>query len=229
MNARNKTDNCSFNFRHYEESLKLAKRKGYSFSTLGDFDSNRGNRLLVLLRHDLDNPQVHKALDFARIESKLGIKATYFVRVHSDGYNPFGFKTYSVLKKILELGHEIGLHYEHLDFCAINNETPDSIIVKEKKLLELIFDIRIKGIAGHRSFSGIQNWDFWKDKDYKNFGFDYDAYEDKFMEDTLYIDDSLGKWKDGKCICQYIRTEHLRLYVLTHPFYWYHKAFQLEI
>jgi hypothetical protein len=228
MKASNKRSKCSFNLKHYEESLKLAKRKGYSFSTLCDFDANKKNKFLVLLRHDLDNPQVHKALDFAQIESKLGIKATYFVRVHSDGYNPFGFKTYSILRQILALGHEIGLHYEHLDFCAITNENPAKIIAKEKSLLELIFDIRIKGIAGHISFTDVHNWDFWKEHDYKKFGFDYDAYEDKFMDGALYIDDSLGKWKEGKCICQYIERKVPRLYILTHPFYWYHKAFHLE-
>jgi hypothetical protein len=228
MKASNETNKCSFKFQHYEESLRLAKKKGYSFSSLGEFDSNRHSKLLLLLRHDLDSPQVHKALVFAQIESNLGIKATYFVRVHSDGYNPFGFKTYSTLKQILALGHEIGLHYEHLDLCAITNETPATIIAKEKRLLELIFDIKVRGVAGHKSFTDIQNWDFWKDHDFKDFGFDYDAYEDKFMDGMLYTNDSLGRWKEGKCICQHIDEEVPRLYILTHPIYWYHKMFNLE-
>ncbi len=217
-----------FTFKRYEESLKLAKEKGYSFSPLGDFDENRESESLILLRHDLDHPVLHKALSFAGIENRLGIKATYFVRVHSDEYNPFGFKIYSALRQILDMGHEIGLHYEHLDFCDVTREDPDTIITKGKKLLELIFDTKIKGIAGHRSFTDIQNWDFWEDHNFRDFGFEYDAYEDRFMSSMLYIDDSLRQWKEGKCMCQYIADGVPRLYFLTHPFYWYHKSFPLE-
>ena len=98
-------DQCGFTFKHYEESLKLAKEKGYSFSRLCDFDDNKGSKLLIVLRHDLDYPEMQKALSFAEIESRLGIKATYFVRVHSDEYNPFGFKVYHALRQILNMGH----------------------------------------------------------------------------------------------------------------------------
>ena len=219
---------CGFTFKNYEESLKLAKEKGYSFSTLGDFDDNKENDLLILLRHDLDYPELQKALSFAEIENRLNIKATYFVRVHSDRYNPFGFKTYYALRQILNLGHEIGLHYEHLDFCDITKEDPAKIIMKDKRLLELIFDIKIKGIAGHRDWTDIVNWDFWKDHDFRDFDFEYDAYEDKFMNSMLYIDDSLRHWKEDKCMCQYIHNKVSRLYFLTHPFYWYHRSWYLE-
>lgn len=219
---------CGFTFQHYEESLKLAKRKGYTFSTLGDFDHNKESSRLIILRHDLDYATIQKAQSFAEIENQLNIKATYFVRVHSDEYNPFGFKSYYALRQILNMGHEIGLHYEHLDFCDITKEDPATVITKGKRLLELIFDIKIKGMSGHGSFTDIQNWHFWKDHNFRDFGFEYDAYGDKFMSSMLYIDDSLRHWKEGKCMCQYISDGVPRLYFLTHPFYWYHKSFQLE-
>lgn len=223
-------DRCGFTFQHYEESLRLAKEKGYSFSRLCDFDDNKESKLLILLRHDLDRDSLgmQKTLSMAEIENRLGIKATYFVRVHSDEYNPFGFKVYYALRQILNMGHEIGLHYEHLDFCDITKEDPATIIMKEKRLLELTFDIKIKGIAGHRDWTDIQNWDFWKDHNFRDFDFEYDAYEDKFMNSMLYIDNSLRHWKEGKCMCQYISNKVPRLYFLIHPFCWYHKWFQLE-
>ncbi len=68
---------CGFTFQHYEETLKLAKEKGYSFSRLCDFDDNKERELLILLRHDLDLPATQKVLSFAQIENKLGIKATH--------------------------------------------------------------------------------------------------------------------------------------------------------
>ena len=62
------------------------------------------------------------------------------------------------------MGHEIGLHYEHLDFCHITKEDPAIVIMKEKRLLELIFDIKIKGIAAHIDWTDIQNYDFFSDR-----------------------------------------------------------------
>ena len=219
---------CGFTFRHYDEALALARDSGYSFSTLGDSDQSQGRERLILLRHDLDYPEIRKALSCAEIENRLGMKATYFVRVHSDEYNPFGFKTYHGLRQILDMGHEIGLHYEHLDFCNITGEDPAEVIAKDKQLLELILDIKVKGIAGHGSWTGIVNWGFWKGRHYSDFGFEYDAYEEKFMNSMLYIDESLRRWKEDKCMCWYIRRGVPRLYFLIHPFYWYHKSWYLE-
>ena len=206
----------------------MAREGGYSSSTLGEFDANQGRARLLIMRHDLDYPEMKKALSCAEIENRLGIKATYFVRVHSDDYNPFGFKTYHGLRQILDMGHEIGLHYENLDFCHVTGEDPARVIAKEKELLELILDTKVKGIAGHGDWSGIVNWDFWKDHHYRDFGFEYDAYEGKFMNSMLYIDDSLRRWKEDKCMCSYISGHVPRLYFLAHLFYWYHRSFQLE-
>ena len=100
--------------------------------------------------------------------------------------------------------------------------------MKDKRLLELIFDIKIRGVAGHRYWTDITNWDFWKDHNFEDFSFEYDAYGDKFINSMLYIDDSLRQWKEDKCMCQYISNKVPRLYFLTHPFYWYHRSFHLE-
>ncbi len=219
---------CGFTFSHYEESLKLAKEQGYFFSTLADFKVNKDKNPLIILRHDVDYSEMPRALSFAEIENKLGIKATYFIRVHCDEYNPFGFKTYQAIRHILNLGHEIGLHYEHLDFCDITKEDPAIIITKEKQILELIFDVKVKGIAAHIGWADIINWSFWAGQHFTDFDFEYDAYQDTIMNNMLYADDSLRHWKEDKCMCWYIKNQVPRLYFLTHGYYWYHESFYLE-
>lgn len=82
---------CGFTYEHYREVLEAAKEVGYSFPTLEEF--NEADEKTLLLRHDIDfAPQ--SAARLAEIESDLGISSTYFIRVHSNGYNPFGYRRY---------------------------------------------------------------------------------------------------------------------------------------
>ena len=218
---------CNFSFNHYKNTLIFAKERGYIFSNFRTFEEEKNEAYVILLRHDIDHSQL-KALEFAKIERDLGIKSTYFVRVHSNYYNPYGFKVYTVLKKILDLGHEIGLHYENIDFAEVTNEDPCEIIKKDKKILDIVLEKSIEGIAAHRDFNQVSNLDFWKKHDLKDFGFKYEAYEERFLRDILYISDSLGMWKTGKCMCHYIQKRIPRLYIVTHPCYWYHVSYHLE-
>ncbi len=219
---------CPFTFEHYSYLIKTAKDKGYEFITMEDFaDGKRADRFL-LIRHDVDFEPA-AALNFAKIEHEYGARATYFIRVHANNYNPFGFKTYYTIKKILELGHNIGLHYEHLDLSSITGDDPVEIIKREKKLLELIFGKEIKGLSPHRDFTPIMNRDFWKEHDIKDFGFTYEAYMEMFFDGILYLSDSLGKWGgNGKCLCNYLGEEE-RIYILVHPSQWYHRSYHLEV
>jgi hypothetical protein len=218
---------CPFTFEHYGSLLKTAKNNGYDFISMEEFANGRRADKFLIIRHDIEfSPS--SALEFAKIENELGAKATYFVRVHADNYNPFGFKTYNAIKKIIELGHDIGLHYEHLDFSEITKQDPRTVISKEKKMLELIFDTPINGIAPHRDFTPIINRDYWKENDFHGLGFTFEAYMDDFFKGTFYLSDSLGKWSgEGKCLCHYIGKEN-KIYVLIHPFYWYKTSYHLE-
>jgi len=218
---------CDFSFGHYRKTLALAKERGYIFSDFQTFDEERSEERVILLRHDIDHSPL-KAVEFAKIEYDLEIKATYFVRLHSNYYNPYSFKVYTALKNILELGHEIGLHYENIDFAAVTNKDPGEIIRKDKKILEIILEKNIDGIAAHRDFNQVSNLDFWNTHELNDFRFEYEAYEERFLRDNLYVSDSLGMWKNGMCMCQYIQKKIPRLYILTHPCYWYHVAYHLE-
>ena len=49
----------------------------------------------------------------AKIENELGVKATYFLKLHSEFYNLFEKSIFEKVLKIIEFGHNIGLHFEH--------------------------------------------------------------------------------------------------------------------
>jgi hypothetical protein len=62
----------------------------------------------VCIKHDVET-DVSKAYELAKIENKYGIQATYFVQSYLLEENT------ALLKKILDLGHEVTYHYDVLD------------------------------------------------------------------------------------------------------------------
>ncbi len=113
---------CDFSYAHYRNILRQLLKAEYYFFSFSDFiERKKEVNRLFLLRHDVDK-SVTKALDMARIEKELGIRATYFIRIHSNYYNPFGHICYNQIREIMNLGHEIGLHSEFYDAARISGE-----------------------------------------------------------------------------------------------------------
>src|SRR3972149_582670 len=82
---------CNFSFNHYRHILKVALGDNFALTSFRDFEKNKKNSKIIILRHDIDySPK--KALTLAKIENKLGIKSTFFVRVHGEYYHPFDSK-----------------------------------------------------------------------------------------------------------------------------------------
>lgn len=72
--------------------------------------SKEGNK--VYLRHDIDFSTA-KALELAKREEKLKLgPATYFIFTCSEWYNPFDSENAENIRRILDLGHKIGLHFD---------------------------------------------------------------------------------------------------------------------
>lgn len=66
---------------------------------------------VVILRHDVDL-RAKNSLITAQIEHDLGIVGSYYFRIVKDSNNP------NIIRKIAELGHEIGYHYETMDTAS---------------------------------------------------------------------------------------------------------------
>lgn len=207
---------CSFRLSHYEYCLRSAKTKGYSFSLMKDFVNSIRERV-VFLRHDVDS-EPELALNFSDIEKKLGIKATYFFRVHA-GDNLFSLANYRVIKRIMQDGHEIGLHAE-TDFASLVGEHELSVLARGKTVLEAIAGKKISGVSMHEPTRSVRPL---KKSDFERLGFQYDAYDAKFMERLKYISDSSCRWREG-CMCHFINSRVPRLYILTHPVWWFKQS-----
>ena len=89
---------------------KALLQQGFSFFTFKEYLENKTPSKYIILRHDVEQKYAI-ALKFAQIQHSLGIKGTYYFRILPECFKP------EVVRKIAELGHEVGYHYDDLAQC----------------------------------------------------------------------------------------------------------------
>jgi hypothetical protein len=195
--------------------------------------------LIVANRVDIDQ-SVKKAKRIAEMFNDLGIKATFFVRLHANDYNPFSFENYKCLKFIRDSGHEIGYHSEVIDESVIWNEDAKLCLRRDIAILNRMLKVKISGVASHGGMTGLNNLDFWKDSNPKEFGLLYEAYDElddfNLFKESLYISDSnWTRWKcyrngreisgDDRWPSQHVKEGPPLIYLLIHPETYYDEHF----
>ena len=225
--------NFEFTFYNLERHFEEACKQGYKIISCLDYYENKHNLspLTLVNRVDVDL-SIKKTERLLDIFNKLSVKATFFIRLHAPEYNPFDFENYRILKKIRNSGHEIGYHSEIIDQAIIWSEDAAECLERDICVLETMLDIKIKGVASHGGGTGLNNLDFWKDRNAREFNLLYEAYDssDDFglFHNSRYISDS--EWTQWKCyengvLVQGDRrtpTEHFRdkpplIHILIHP------------
>jgi len=184
-------------------------KKNYSFKGYTDFDIKKRD---ILWRHDIDmSPAL--ALKTAEIEFAKGVKATYFILLHSDFYNLLDLQNCTIIKKIISLGHDIGLHFDPF-FYNINSESElDAVILFEKHILEKIFGIKID------TFSFHNNTPFTLSCENETYGGLINTYS-KSIKQIPYCSDSNGYWRYQRLKDVLIQATDYNLQVLTHEVWW---------
>jgi len=199
----------SFSLELYKETLEKAIRLGYSFPTVSELkDGTSGSRKFLLLRHDIDTSPRY-ALQMAQLEHALGIRSSFYVLMHSPFYNPGAPQHWDALQKIVQLGFEVGLHYE-TDFFELRHMDALEGILADVAALEKILHIQIRSVSQHRPASGT----FLK----KLNEYYVDAYNQDLMHNVFYISDSGFKWRE-KTLGDVLGTED-RIHALIHPLTW---------
>jgi len=235
------TDKFHFTFANIETQYRAALEAGYEFITCLEYAERKGNlsELTIVNRVDIDL-SVKKADRLRNIYDCLGIKASFFVRLHAPEYNPFSFENYRVLKAIRDSGHEIGYHSENVDQAEIWNEDPADCLRRDLDILNCMLGIRVRGVASHGGMTGLNNLDFWRDHTATDFYLVYEAYDksDGFnlFDESFYISDS--EWTQWKCygkgkLCQgdrrsfqeHLQDRHSLIYLLIHSDTYYERHF----
>ncbi|MBC7864470.1 MAG: hypothetical protein IAF38_15960 [Bacteroidia bacterium] len=200
------------------------------------FKQNKTEEKILVNRVDVDW-SCKKAKIFAELYNQLGIKGTFFIRLHGDEYNPFSFENYRCLKFIKDSGHEVGYHSEIIDQGHIWDESAKDCLVRDIKAINNMLDITIKGVASHGGLTGLNNLDFWKTNKPAEFGLLYEGYDKEpafnlFFE-SLYVSDSNCRWKcyrngvlqkdDQRTLREHCEANEPVVYSTLHPETYFHR------
>ena len=96
---------CDFSLGHYRDLLEAAQTGGYDWASF-DRHPRTGD---VFLRHDVDL-SLEAALEMARLEHELGVRATYFLMTESGFYNLESHVGRYTQRQLRQWGHAVGLH-----------------------------------------------------------------------------------------------------------------------
>lgn len=209
-------NNCNFSFEHYKKVLSSARDNlGYDILTCMPQEVNISKKY-IMLRHDVDFSLFY-AEKMSIVEWSENISSTYFLHMNSEFYNVLNKDSMDHIHKILENGHEVGLHYD-IRFIPITEYAYHDIefVVRQVRLLEELFDTKIRAICLHAgSEHGQVNWPITNGEMFERYGF-----TDVSMQDgqQKYLSESGQYWREG-CMCQKI-NKFDKLLILTHPIWW---------
>ena len=200
--------NKNFSLTSYKYLLNVinsSKKKVITFEEF--FRGNNG----IIMRHDIDFCPV-RALHIAKIEYDFNIKSTFFVMLNSKLYSLKKQKYLHSIKKIISLGHFIGLHFDPNYYFSKSDEL-DYFCNKECESLEKLIKKKIKIISFHRpakKFIGRKT----------KIASRYHTYMPELIKDIKYCSDSEGKWRFEDPI-KLIKDNTLKsIQLLTHPIWW---------
>jgi hypothetical protein len=242
MRSTDKSTPSTFRFADLERNFTEVLENGYRVIACEEYLAHRRERRterVLVNRVDID-VSCKKARRLARIFNALGIRASFFVRLHAEEYNPFAFENYRCLKYIRDSGHEIGYHSEVMDEAAIWDESAEACLRRDVDVLGKMLGVVVRGIASHGGMTGINNLDFWRDRKPSDFGLLYEAYDSQpefgLFHNSLYVSDS--EWTQWKCydkgvlrpgdtrpLGEHSRDAHSVLYSLIHPETYYDEHF----
>lgn len=211
-----------YTYTAYKGLMQKLKDNGYS--PIRFCDVSDSVKFPAIIRHDVDM-DLARALEMAKFENEIGIKSTYFVLLSSEYYNLFSGKDLKAANDILNLGHEIGLHF---DVTTLDEEANlDDIqkgIIKEKELIEIGLGIQLKSISWHiprKDLLGV-HLDFLDDLKIWN------AYDPYFYSGYKYVSDSMMRWREP--VEEYIeKKEFKKMQILTHPVWYKHEQKQTDV
>lgn len=182
-----------------EELLNALKSKNVHFTTVRDYYQNpRADS--VILRHDIDDRKTH-ALTFAKIQNQLGVKGTYYFRVVKESFDP------EIISEIESLGHEIGYHYEDMDFAKGDIDLAFKLFQEHLKKLRSVANIDTICMHGSPR-SDFDNKSVWRKYNYKDSVILCEPYLDFDFNQLFYITDTGRMWDGNKySIRDYITSQ----------------------
>jgi hypothetical protein len=200
-------DTC-FTRAAYRTMLDTALVNGYGFLGYGEALTAPAAGKLCILRHDVDvDPGA--ALELARIEAERSVFGTYFVMTRSPVYNAFGRANQTMFRKIVELGHSIGLHYD-IGFEPAGGSL-ESRVEDEAEILGRMLGTEVTSVSFHQPAFGRVDPRTIRLDSLVN-AFDFPGF--------TYVSDANKGLPEGSLVRLFRDGRVPRLHLCVHPLWW---------
>jgi hypothetical protein len=198
-----------FSLDGYCELLSAFKNTGYSFCGFEEIDAGLTEGYpFVVLRHDIDI-SLRPALEIARREYELGVRATYFVLLCSPFYNICSRSNAEIMQQIHRYGHRIAAH---IDLAAYDNDCAKALMGAE--VLSKCYPYITTEIVSLHSSCDLNQIpiELFQQLD--------TVYGPAVRGEVAYISDSTGRWRYGHPLESEAFSAQKPIQLLTHPIWW---------
>ena len=206
-----------FSYKEYEKIISyLTSEIDLPVTDYSSIDET-SSRFLIL-RHDVEySPE--RALKLAEFEfNNLNVKSSYFFQTRNNTYNLLSGLNLAIVKKILKMGHRIGLHVHTGTWTGTNL---CKFVEDEIHLMELASGLSIDRFSYHRPKKEMLSCPLkikGKINAYDPMYFDFYESGPPEQVSVSYISDSNHRWKFGHPLD--LKLSVNKVHLLTHPFSW---------
>lgn len=149
----------------------------------------------------------------AELEAEMGVRSSYFVLANTEMYNIASRGGRAVLRRLLDLGHDVGLHFDGAHVVPHDLETLVRDVDLECNMLEMQTGRPVRVVTFHRPAPWLMGHE-------TSLSGRLHAYQPRYFERMGYCSDSAGAFR------YHLPLEHPEvlkgraLQLLTHPIWW---------
>lgn len=176
-----------FTMERYGDLCRAIVQSGYTPLTVRAYlEAELLPARLAVVRHDVDS-KPRQEPKIAGIEAGFGIRATYYFRHRPGIFRP------EVMRRLAEMGHEVGYHYEAMD--KARGDAAKAIDIFRRELADFRKVAEVRTISMHGNpLTRWDNRDLWHDHDFKTFGLAGEAYLSFDRSLIGYLSDTGRTW-----------------------------------
>jgi hypothetical protein len=203
--------NVLYSLEGYRSLLCAIEDAGWTYESFDLTLNHVAKSSTLLLRHDID-AELYLLEPFLSVEEERGASATYFVMLESTFYNVRSSEGRSVLNRIVETGHSVGLHffgelYAHLE--------PENLASEIRSQLDQLSDISGTYV---QSFSFHQPSQLILSLELEVPGA-VNVYSSRIMKSFQYFSDT-NMQLSSETLLSLLGSELTHAQLLVHPLWW---------
>ena len=193
----------------YRALLDRLRTAGYAFRPVSEMPEPVWGRTCYL-RHDVAL-HLTRVDEMARVEAEAGARATYYVLM-SAPYNPASPANQAVLRRLVELGHEIGVHYD----LSVYPADPDQAAERmewEAAALERLAGAPVRTVSTHPAQAGHAD-------PFREGSARVHPHDPRWQAELAHVSDGSRAWRDTGLLGFLDSAAPRRLLLLVHPELW---------